>query len=160
MYVHVPIFEITVNFFFDIHQDPSSPLLRSAPGFQIYLSCLISTGQQASINAAVRRRDALLASSTTIGASSPAMPEVLEPSSSVNASETATPSTPSVDSVTPFPSNSRDIAQAALSGQVEPIAGGSSSADMAKLTAALESGGGNFANPIQVSVVERQFPTK
>jgi hypothetical protein len=73
--------------------------------------------------------------------------------STIGASEPVSPSTQ-------HPPNSQDIAQAVLSSQADPIAGGSSNADMAKLTAALESGGGNFASPIQVSVVERQFSNK
>ncbi|KAF5380979.1 hypothetical protein D9615_003952 [Tricholomella constricta] len=146
--------------------DNTSPLLHSAPAFQIYLTALIHTGQKSSINPAVRRRDSLLQSSPVI----PPTMQVLNSESST-ISKSISPEASTVIPASPESSNaavvgetaastpltsSQQIAQAVLQGQGEPVGSqsGASNADMQKLQAAYESGGS--AAPIQVSIVERK----
>ncbi|KAF9464699.1 ATP-dependent peptidase [Collybia nuda] len=124
--------------------DKTSPLIHSATAFRIYLNCLVSTGQKASINSAVRRRDSIIAAHPGIQAAPPVPPH--------NVSEG-----PALTGETPPPllTSSQEVAQAVLSGQMEPFTTpGTSATDLSKLGAALEASGSN--NPIQVSIIERK----
>ena len=115
---------------------------------------------EASINAAVRRRDSLLAS-TTASTSAPA----IETSATETASsDTATGNVESVNvepsvttSSTASQTASQSIAQSVLatSGTAQPQHTGPLSPDMSKLAAALGGGAGNASNPIVVTLAER-----
>ncbi|GLB34957.1 putative peptidase family M41 [Lyophyllum shimeji] len=144
--------------------DNTSPLLHSAPAFQLYLTALVHTGQKSSINPAVRRRDSLLASSPvlppstqaqssgpSIASSSHTAEALSRPSEASNAAATAELATEP-----PPLTSSQQIAEAVLQGQGEHPASqtGTSTPTMAKLQAAFDSG--NSGGPIQVSIVERK----
>ncbi|KAJ7582718.1 ATP-dependent peptidase [Mycena floridula] len=124
--------------------DPSSPLLRSAPAFQTYLTCLINTNQQNSIDAAVRRRDSLLASQGVSVKSEAVTPES-QPISPAT-SETSASETPA-----PTLTSSQQIAQSVLAGTTrttsEPGAPASPFAAVAS---------GTTGNPVQVTIVEHK----
>lgn len=123
--------------------------------FQIYLSSLFNTGQKASINPAVRRRESILAGfpdstrnaqSTSSGVSALASDGSF--GTTLASGATGLPPQPS----------SQDIAQVVLSGQsdlaVSPPA--TSSPDLTKFASAVEANGS--ASPIQVSIIERKLP--
>ncbi|KAJ8489671.1 hypothetical protein ONZ45_g13474 [Pleurotus djamor] len=133
--------------------DPSSPLLKSDEAFQLYLSALLKMGSQASIPAAVRRRDSLLAATVPPSAETPdSLTEQPSTSSSTN------PSTVEAQPLlSKTPTQSQAIADAVLSekGQASG-AGVPPGSDMAKLAAAIQAGGGNMTAPVQVSIVERK----
>jgi ATP-dependent metalloprotease len=110
-----------------LDQDPKSPLLGSEPAFQLYLTCLINTNQQASVDAAVRRRDSLLAASGLTSVVNP------QPAEDVPASPTTT-------------TNSQQIAEKVLFAQAKqepPLAGNPLAT-------------GTAANPVLVTIVERE----
>ncbi|KAJ3561306.1 hypothetical protein NP233_g10271 [Leucocoprinus birnbaumii] len=157
--------------------DPSSPLLHSQEAFKIYLSSLVQTNQQSAINAAVRRRDSLLAAhplvttgptlntATTAEATADAttttttIPESAVSSSPVEPAPPTEPSMPaSPASSKPPVSSSQEIAQSVLAGQ--PAASIASSAvnasQLAKLKSSFSGPEGSTENPIQVSIVERK----
>ncbi|KAG6820365.1 hypothetical protein H0H93_001557 [Arthromyces matolae] len=117
--------------------DNTSPLLQSAPAFQLYLTALVQTGQRASISPAVRRRDTLIAS--------------LAPANFLSTSQDAPEAASSTSAPTaasePVSSPSEQIAQAVLSGQPATIV-----SPIGKLQGAYEPGGSH--TPIQVSIVE------
>ncbi|RDB21001.1 Mitochondrial inner membrane i-AAA protease supercomplex subunit YME1 [Hypsizygus marmoreus] len=149
--------------------DKTSPLLHSVDAFQVYLTALIHTGQKASINPAVRRRDSLLALSPLAspagqvvnGVSSPtSIPttpvDTTQPESSLE-TVSAAERVPQSEDVASVPrSSSQDIAQAVLASQAERAASqaGSASGDITKLHTAFDAGGST--SPIQVSIVERK----
>ena len=115
-------------------QDPSSPLLHSAAAFKLYITCLLITGQQPSINPAVRRRDSLLVAHPLATTS----PTLAAPSSTT---ELETPAT------------SQEIAQAVLSAPpVNSTPSTESTPNLAKLAVGGEAAS---SNPIQVAIVER-----
>lgn len=133
--------------------DKQSPLIQSVVAFQIYLSSLFNTGQKASINPAVRRRESILAGfpdstrnaqSTSSGVSALASDGSF--GTTLASGATGLPPQPS----------SQDIAQVVLSGQsdlaVSPPA--TSSPDLTKFASAVEANGS--ASPIQVSIIERK----
>lgn len=154
--------------------DPSSPLLHSQEAFKIYLSCLVQTNQQTAINAAVRRRDSLLAAHplTTSGSAvnANAVTEVSGEAATVPAPEPAVPSstesTPSAEPSAPAPSEapkqavspSQEIAQSVLSGQpaASVASGAVNASQFAKLKGSFSGPEGSTENPIQVSIVERK----
>jgi len=146
----------------DFSQDPSSPLLQSDKAFQIYLTSLLKTGLESSVNPAVRRRDSLLASSTA-ESNHLVSPQTIEPPSSSSRSDGLSSSSQPL--ATSGPSRSQKVAQAVLSGQlagsqVSPLSlnpsGGIHTADMAKLVTALNSGAGISGNPLHVAISERE----
>lgn len=135
-------------------------MLRSDAAFKLYLTALMKNGMEASINAAVRRRDSLLASpatstsehsmetsTTEISSSDPATasPESIVTKPSANPSSTASPTA------------SQNIAQSVLSasGTAQAQHTGPLSSDMSKLAAALGGSAGNASNPIVVTLAER-----
>ncbi|KAG6909717.1 hypothetical protein DXG01_015919 [Tephrocybe rancida] len=127
--------------------DSASPLLHSAPAFQLYITALVQTKQQSSISPAVRRRETLIASSLPSTA-----PSALESqdASDVTAPDITAPSaTPIASTTAPEValSSSERIAQAVLAGQ--PANTGLS---LGGLQAAYEMGGSNA--PLQVSIVD------
>ncbi|KAK0240143.1 ATP-dependent peptidase [Armillaria nabsnona] len=139
--------------------DSTSPLLRSEEAFQIYLTCLINTGQQNSVYSAARRRDSLLASSSAVVGHQALTPQeqadagvapeigVSEPHANSSPEPATTPSPIA-------PRSSQDIAKAVLSTHATSSASSSSlfsNVDPAKLASAFESIG-----PVQVSIVERK----
>src|SRR5882762_10369971 len=125
-------------------QDPGSPLLRSDVAFQLYLAALVNTGLSDSVNAAVRRRESLLAST---------------PAPDVSKSAGDTAATTSDPSISALPaSRSQDIAQAVLSGKaIHSSVNSAMTPELAQLAAAFASGAGNRANPIYVAVNSCQF---
>lgn len=126
-----------------------SPLLKSDEAFQLYLQSLVKTGQEASVNPAVRRRESLLVSAPATSSST------TESSNTAKPTETATP-----DAASASVSSSQTIAQTVLaqhasSPKAAPgAAPGATSSDMAKLAAAV---GAGQSTPIPVSLVEREF---
>ncbi|KIP08133.1 hypothetical protein PHLGIDRAFT_69783 [Phlebiopsis gigantea 11061_1 CR5-6] len=143
--------------------DPLNPLLRSDIAFKLYLTALMNNGMEASINAAVRRRDSLLgvaaASVTTPAteASTPAPDSTAEATASEvagtsTAQATATESTSSTSNSTTV---SQTIAQSVLASPHTPTQRpGALNSDMSKLAAALGAGSGNANNPIVVTLAE------
>ena len=131
-------------------QDPSSPLLRSDRAFQLYLTSLLKTGLESSINSAVRRRESLLASSAAG-----------QPPSSETHDGNVSEDVPS--------SKSQQIAQAVLassnvmnaseSHHTSNPSAGIPGMDINKLAAALRSGAGVSGNPLHVSISERKLPS-
>ncbi|KAF9264692.1 ATP-dependent peptidase [Marasmius fiardii PR-910] len=129
--------------------DPTSPLLQSAEAFQIYLTSLINTSQQASVSAAVRRRDSLLAS--------------VRKSESILEETNSTPDTSEAEKLAkpegqrqPAITQSQEIAQAVLAGKSTPRAQTTSSNTFANpflLNASSES---SEPRPIPVVIVERK----
>jgi ATP-dependent metalloprotease len=121
---------------------------------------LLKTGQEVSVNLAVRRRDSLLAAAagtTTVTDASPT-------DSAAKASHSPSDA-PSTSSPTPPPSRSQEIASDVLAGRAEPLlatsrldgASASQSTDMANLAAALSKGSGVSGNPIHVTISERKW---
>lgn len=137
-----------------ILQDPTSPLLRSGSAFQLYLTCLLNTGQRTSIAPAVRRRDTLLAAQ--ISATAPLASQETSGESVTTAETRAgtsvdSQSSPQTTLVTP---SSQDLAQAVISGQVNKVGEVTTHSDISKFASALD--GTATHNPIQVSIVESQ----
>jgi ATP-dependent metalloprotease len=129
-------------------------VLQSDRAFELYLAALVKNGLESSVNAAVRRRDGILASVTaaTTGPSpSASSPEV----SSVSTSEPAAVSQKST-SPPPIPTRSEMIAQKVLAGGTLGTSAsiGSRRLDNAQFAAALASGAGISGNPIHVTVAE------
>lgn len=141
-------------------QGPSSPLLRSDAAFQLYLTSLVNTGLQSSINSAVRRRESLLAS--TVVESTPAsdVSHVQSESGNPGSTPTITDTAPTSDPSAPPLSRSQEIAQAVLSGKAPTPSylaasaqgNGNPSADMAQLAKLLSSGAGSQGSPIHVTL--------
>jgi len=129
-------------FFLNAIQDPSSPLLHSADAFQLYLGCLVNLGQDTAVNAAVEKRDSLIAAHP--------LPEAPSPQE-----DASTPQTEEPPSQEPQQTQSQILAKTVLAqGGAPPSTGTMSQADLSKLLAALTSGNGS---PIQVSVIERTY---
>ncbi|KAG7452520.1 ATP-dependent peptidase [Guyanagaster necrorhizus] len=136
--------------------DPTSPLLRSEEAFQIYLTCLINTGQQNSVYSAARRRDSLLASLPAVVNHQAPTPQE-QPNATIapetGVSESHATSSPEPNPPLPItPKSSQDIAKAVLSTHAtsssSPLL---SNVDPAKLASAFEAIG-----PVQVTIVERK----
>ncbi|KAI0362056.1 ATP-dependent metallopeptidase Hfl [Trametes cingulata] len=140
--------------------DPSHPLIRSDTAFKLYLIALRDLGLDASINAAVRRRDALLAASSTAAASglSQHAQEAgsVASDSSAAASATQSSSTATSDSAPPTsslpPTSSQKAAQEVLSGAA--VSARSIHTDFDALRNALGRGTGVPGNPIVVTLAE------
>ncbi|KAG1753500.1 ATP-dependent metallopeptidase Hfl [Suillus lakei] len=140
----------------------ASPLLQSDAAFQLYLTSLLKTGQEASVNLAVRRRDSLLAPAAGTTTATDAS-QTDSPVTSSNSPSDA----PSTSSPTPPPSRSQEIASDVLAGRAEPLlatsrldgASASQSTDMANLAAALSKGSGVSGNPIHVTISEPKGST-
>ncbi|KAI0928719.1 ATP-dependent zinc metalloprotease FTSH 5, mitochondrial, variant 2 [Taiwanofungus camphoratus] len=135
--------------------DPSNPLIRSDIAFQLYLTALLQNGLGSSIDAAVRRRDSLLAASSSSLASSRDASTV----DATNSSRTVSSSSSSSNTqASPVPTSSQHLAQAVLSGQAPTSTGIAGSRplnmDMAKLATALGGGMGIPGNPIVVTISE------
>ncbi|KIK57837.1 hypothetical protein GYMLUDRAFT_46049 [Collybiopsis luxurians FD-317 M1] len=137
--------------------DPSSPLLHSEEGFRVYISCLVNTGQQAAVNAAVRRRESLLSAhpfSTPSPTQSASETSILE-------EESVSPPTVEKDAAAAAKasvSSSQEIAQNVLSGAKDPIKQRSSK-DSSPLTNPLSLAAGSAVptgQPIEVTLVERK----
>ncbi|KAI3610606.1 intermembrane space aaa protease iap-1 [Moniliophthora roreri] len=134
--------------------DPTSPLLQSPQAFQIYLASLVNTGQQASVSAAVRRRDSLLSS---LELSKNPSETSSEPSTSDVVSESKTPeqanSLPENASLQkPGLTPSQEIAQNVLSGQAASSTRTNTSSNPFLNSSSTSNDGG----PIQVTIVERK----
>lgn len=115
---------------------------------------------QSSINAAVRRRDSVLASAATSASIATEIPAT-EPASSNVANATPDSASASEPSVTASPSTSQTVSQSiaqsviAASATTQPQHTGPLNSDMSKLAAALGAGAGNSNNPIVVTLAER-----
>ncbi|KAJ7721694.1 ATP-dependent peptidase [Mycena olivaceomarginata] len=122
--------------------DPSSPLLHSSEAFRLYLTCLVNTGQSASVFPAVRRRDVLIAAHP-LAVPSPAAPAdtATENDSNTSASPTSPPSS--------VLSESQIIGQSVLASTGQP---GASDSFSHRLSTALESRGATNLDPIPVVI--------
>lgn len=138
-------------------QDPSNPLIRSDAAFQHYLNALVANGMEQSVNAAVRRRDSLLAGATASTVASLENFSVSQTIADSTSEGTSTVSNTVPPSSTP-PSPSQRIANAVLSGQAAQTT--TLNLDMAKLAMALNSGGGIPGNPISVTIAEREYSSR
>ncbi|KAJ7709908.1 ATP-dependent peptidase [Mycena rosella] len=118
--------------------DPSSPVLHSAEAFRLYLTCLVNTGQSASVFPAVRRRDALIAAHPLPPAPSPA--------------EAAKDSASPAPNPTPALTESQLIGQSVLASTGQP---GASDSFSHRLSTALQSRGGNL-DPIPVVIQQNK----
>lgn len=139
--------------------DPKNPLLRSDIAFQLYLTALLKDGLASSIDAAVRRRDSLLAATGVTSATSDsvsASDEVTQASADFltnTASSESVSSTPAQPSRTVTPS--QQLAQAVLAGTAPGVGSATpASADTTKLTAGLGGGAGVPGNPLVVTLNE------
>ncbi|KAH9854180.1 ATP-dependent metallopeptidase Hfl [Lenzites betulinus] len=141
--------------------NPSHPLIRSDTAFKLYLLALRDLGLDASINSAVRRRDALLAASP-IAATAGVTQQAQETASSTpldssatapasQASSTAT-SDPAPSTNSPPPTSSQQAAQEVLSGAT--VAARSVHTDLNALGSALGRATGVAGNPIVVTLAE------
>ncbi|KAH7914655.1 peptidase family M41-domain-containing protein [Hygrophoropsis aurantiaca] len=138
--------------------NPSSPLLHSDPAFQLYLTSLVKSGLDSSVNSAVRRRESLLSASAGAPPLKSTEPSPTTPQDTVDTiSPAQAPAAPSAASPVAS-SNSQQIADAVLSGQTKDTlssAGAAAqSSDMAKFASALSSGSGVSGNPIHVTISE------
>ncbi|KAF9653112.1 ATP-dependent metallopeptidase Hfl [Thelephora ganbajun] len=136
--------------------DSPSPVLRSDRAFELYLSALVKNGLEASVNAAVRRRDTILASSATPATPSAdallqaaVLPVTSTPDLGIKPEDTRPP--PS----SLYPTRSESVARKVLSG------GGSFSGSVGnglpksdQLAAAITGGAGGSGNPIYVTLAE------
>lgn len=134
-------------------------VLQSDRAFELYLSALVKNGLEASVNAAVRRRDAILASSATPVTTPPDTPlQAKVPSITPNSEPSIKPGEVWPPASSFSPTRSETIAQKVLSG------GGSFSGSLAngfnkpdQLAAAVVSGAGGSGNPIYVTLAEREL---
>ncbi|KAF8212239.1 ATP-dependent peptidase [Mycena galopus ATCC 62051] len=123
--------------------DPSSPLLHSSEAFRLYLTCLVNTGQSASVFPAVRRRDVLIAANPLL------VPPTAAPAKdSADSNSPGTASPPS--SVL---SESQIIGQSVLASTGQP---GASDSFSHRLSTALESRGGTHLDPIPVVIQQNK----
>ncbi|KAF7363444.1 ATP-dependent peptidase [Mycena sanguinolenta] len=118
--------------------DKTSPLLHSSEAFRLYLTCLVNTGQSASVFPAVRRRDVLIAANPPPASPSPTAAE------SVDSNSPGTVSSPS--SVL---SESQIIGQSVLASAGQP---GATDSFSHRLSTALESRGATHLEPIPVVI--------
>ncbi|KAI0831270.1 ATP-dependent metallopeptidase Hfl [Trametes gibbosa] len=139
--------------------NPSHPLIRSDTAFKLYLVALRELGLDASINSAVRRRDALLAvsaASTTTGiAQQPqetSSPTLLDSSTVAPQVSSSTTSGSAPTTTSPPPTSSQQAAQEVLSGAT--VAARSVHTDLNALGSALGRGTGVAGNPIVVTLAE------
>ncbi|KAJ7449808.1 ATP-dependent peptidase [Mycena latifolia] len=126
--------------------DPSSPVLHSSEAFRLYLTCLVNTGQSASVFPAIRRRDALIA------ANPPAAPppaEAVEDAADANFPSDSPASAPPP---TPALTESQIIGQSVLASTGQP---GASDSFSHRLSAALESRGASL-DPIPVVIQQNK----
>ncbi|KAJ6502552.1 ATP-dependent peptidase [Mycena sanguinolenta] len=122
--------------------DRSSPLLHSSEAFRLYLTCLVNTGQSASVFPAVRRRDVLIA------ANPPPVPAVPAAAESANSNSPGTASPPSSAL-----SESQIIGQSVLASTGQP---GATDSFSHRLSTALESRGGTNLDPIPVVIQQNK----
>jgi ATP-dependent metalloprotease len=129
----------------------------------MYLTSLVNTGYDKSVDPAVRRRESLLASTVASSPSSDAPPSGSATPDS-GSETTATTATKLDPSTTILPSSrSQEIAQAVKSGTAPASilttlaqAGGTSNAHVVQSAAALSQGAGDKSNPIHVKVQGRE----
>ncbi|KAJ7109374.1 peptidase family M41-domain-containing protein [Mycena epipterygia] len=108
--------------------DPSSPVLHSSEAFRLYLTCLVNTGQPASVFPAVRRRDALIAAHP-LATVADAVKESADVDSSSDSPAVTSPPTPTL-------TESQIIGQSVLASRGQP---GASDSFSHRLSTALES---------------------
>lgn len=135
-------------------QDSSNSLLRSDAAFNLYVQALVANGLEHSVNAAVRRRDSLLAAAAASAVSSVQETPASQLNTDTLSQTTQAGSTTTTPSST-IPTSSQQIASAVLSGQAPQST--SSNLDMAKLALALNNGIGVPGNPIAVTIAEREY---
>ncbi|KAJ7452414.1 ATP-dependent peptidase [Mycena galericulata] len=127
--------------------DPSSPVLHSSEAFRLYLTCLVNTGQPASVFPAVRRRDALIAANPP---TTPA-PVVAAKDSAGSDAPSSSPASTSPSS-TPVLSESQIIGQSVLASMGQP---GASDSFSHRLSTALETRGAHL-DPIPVVIQQNK----
>ncbi|KAJ7097931.1 ATP-dependent peptidase [Mycena belliarum] len=125
--------------------DPASPVLHSSEAFRLYLTCLVNTGQSASVFPAIRRRDALLAAHPP---ATPSQAEAALNASTVDSQASASPASPP----TPALTESQIIGQSVLASTGQP---GASDSFSHRLSTTLESRGGNL-EPIPVVIQQNK----
>lgn len=114
----------------------------------------MNAGLSSSIDAAVRRRDSIIASQTAVPPSAPQPSPTSGPLNTPLIQDTQTSSTSF------SASSSAQIAQTVLSGQGSVSSAGPSAntnTDMTKLAAALNGGLGGPSTPIAVTINEREY---
>ncbi|KAF7338299.1 ATP-dependent peptidase [Mycena venus] len=129
--------------------DPSSPLLHSSEAFRLYLTCLVNTGQSASVFPAVRRRDVLIAANTLVTPAPAAPADTANSSAASNSPGTAAPVSPP----SPGLSESQIIGQSVLASTGQP---GASDSFSHRLSTALDSRGGAHLDPIPVVIQQNK----
>ncbi|KAJ6496675.1 ATP-dependent peptidase [Mycena vitilis] len=126
--------------------DSSSPLLHSSEAFRLYLTCLVNTGQSASVFPAVRRRDVLIA------ANPPVAPTSADPVTESSVDSGSPPPTSPSPSPSPVLSESQIIGQSVLASTGQP---GASDTFSHRLSTALESRGTQL-EPIPVVIQQNR----
>lgn len=124
--------------------------MHSDKAFELYLTALVKNGLESSVNAAVRRRDGILASVAAIATPS-------APAESTPATETPLPATETsapASQPTPVASRSESIAHKILAGGAPNTPTGPVKVDSAQFAAALAGGAGVSGNPIHVTLAE------
>lgn len=126
-------------------------MLGSATAFQMYISCLVNTNQQASIDAAVRRRDSLLASSAVASTST------LNDKPAIQTANADLKSALSeADAPTSHLTSSQQLAQAVLAGQFQAASASTGAPGGGTMNFLGSSDQGTTTSPVQVTIVERQ----
>lgn len=129
----------------------------------MYLECLVQTDQQL-VGAAVKKRDTLLATQSTVNASSTTKTDVADASSP--SAQTPLPAEQQTESVItgqteaakPTISPSQEVAQSVLAAHAAGVASSNSMSvsPMTRFKAATLAQEGSTDGPIQVSIVERR----
>ncbi|KAJ7046779.1 ATP-dependent peptidase [Mycena alexandri] len=127
--------------------DPASPVLHSSEAFRLYLTCLVNSGQPASVFPAVRRRDVLIAANPLAPAATP--PASAPTDAAKNPVDADAPPAPAP---APVLSESQIIGQSVLASTGQPGAADSFSH---RLSTALESRGGAL-EPIPVVIQQNK----
>ncbi|KAI0699712.1 ATP-dependent metallopeptidase Hfl [Cytidiella melzeri] len=141
--------------------DPTSPLLRSDEAFNHYVTALVRSDQEASINPACRRRDSLLAAtSATAATATPQSTLANVETPTISPVESSAPSSAPANPVfAPLTSSASHVtASQAIANAVLTSRGSSttSSSIEGQFAAALNAGRGVPGNPIVVELSEKK----
>ena len=138
--------------FITAFQDPKSPLLRSDEAFRAYVTSLTRTDKSNSVQAAVRRRDSLLAASTPTDAVSDTPESAVDVApSSEAAAQPVTPPPAPANAPAVAPRSSQEIAMSVLAARSDsPFNANTAGTDSSKTPF-------DPTSPVQVTIVEREF---
>ncbi|KAJ7172477.1 ATP-dependent peptidase [Mycena filopes] len=132
--------------------DPASPVLHSSEAFRLYLTCLVNTGQSASVFPAVRRRDVLIAANTLAPAATPSTPTPTDAAKNPVDADASTSASPA-PAPAPILSESQIIGQSVLASTGQPGAADSFSH---RLSTALQSRGSGALDPIPIVIQQNK----